>query len=176
MKKNVYKILIVDDDPGLLKLLSLRLASAGYEVETADSALGALAWLSNERPAAVITDLRMDKMDGMALLQELQKKCPGLPVIILTAHGTIPEAVEATRQGALAFLTKPVNKEDLLQQVARAIESSGASVEYEQWQGGIVTRSTRMFDLLAQVRLVAETDSSVLISGASGSGKELIAR
>jgi two-component system response regulator GlrR len=174
--KNVHKILIVDDDPGLLKLLSLRLSSAGYAVETADSALGALACLSNERPAAVITDLRMDKMDGMALLQELQKKCPGLPVIILTAHGTIPEAVEATRQGALAFLTKPVNKEELLLQVARAIESSGASAEYEQWQGGIVTRSTRMFDLLAQVRMVAKTDSSVLINGASGSGKELIAR
>jgi two-component system response regulator GlrR len=176
MKMTAHKILIVDDDPDLLKLLNLRLSSAGYRVETADSALGALACLSNERPSAVITDLRMEKMDGMALLHELHKKCPGLPVIILTAHGTIPEAVQATQNGAFAFLTKPVNKDELLLQVARAIEASGAIVESEDWQGGIVTRSTRMFDLLAQVRLVAKTDSSVLILGASGTGKELIAR
>jgi two-component system response regulator GlrR len=175
VKKNAHKILLVDDDPDLLKLLALRLGSAGYRVETADSALGALACLSNERPSAVITDLRMDKMDGMALLRDLHKKCPGLPVIILTAHGTIPEAVEATRNGAFAFLTKPVNKDELLLQVARAIEASGAIIENEDWQGGIVTRSTRMLDLLAQVRMVAKTDSSVLINGASGTGKELIA-
>lgn len=175
MKKNLHKILIVDDDPDLLKLLNLRLSSAGYQVETADSALGALAWLSNERPAAVITDLRMEKMDGMALLHDLHKKYPGLPVIILTAHGTIPEAVHATQHGAFAFLTKPVNKDELLLQVEHAIESSGARTDSEDWQGGIVTRSTRMLDLLAQVRLIAKTDSSVLINGASGTGKELIA-
>jgi two-component system, NtrC family, response regulator GlrR len=176
VKSAAHKILLVDDDPDLLKLLALRLESAGYRVETADSALAALACLSNERPSAVITDLRMERMDGMALLHDLHKKCPGLPVIILTAHGTIPEAVEATRNGAFAFLTKPVNKDELLLQVERAIEASGAIVENEDWQGGIVTRSTRMFDLLAQVRLVAKTDSSVLVNGASGTGKELIAR
>ncbi|HEY3488248.1 MAG TPA: sigma 54-interacting transcriptional regulator [Gammaproteobacteria bacterium] len=171
-----HKILIVDDDPGLLKLLSLRLSSAGYIVETAGNAMAALACMSHERPAVVITDLRMDGMDGMSLLQELHVKCPGLPVLMLTAHGTIPEAVHATQNGAFAFLTKPVNKDELLSQIGRAIKSSGITTENEDLQTGIVTRSTKMLELLAQVRLVAKTDSSVLITGASGTGKELVAR
>ena len=93
------KILLVDDDPGLLRLLSIRLRAEGYEVEAVDSAHKALATLGPFSPDLVITDLRMDKMDGIGLLKELQRRAPGLRVLIITAHGTIPDAVTATQSG-----------------------------------------------------------------------------
>lgn len=174
---NHKKILLVDDDPGLLRLLSIRLNSAGYDVETADSGTAALARLNAVRPLVVISDLRMDEMDGMTLLNELHRRQPGLPVIILTAHGTIPDAVRATQNGAFGFLTKPIDKDELLAQVDRAVQTAGVEVvSKESWQAEIITRSAKMLDLLAEVKLVAEADSSVLICGASGTGKELIAR
>lgn len=174
---NPKKILLVDDDPGLLKLLSIRLTAAGYEVETADSGAAALACLSAVRPLVVISDLRMDEMDGMTLLNELRRRQSGLPVIILTAHGTIPDAVRATQNGAFGFLTKPIDKDELLAQVERAMQTAGVEVvPKENWRAEIITRSAKMLDLLAEVKLVAEADSSVLICGASGTGKELIAR
>jgi two-component system response regulator GlrR len=173
MAENPQKILLVDDDPGLLRLLCIRLNSAGYAVETADSAPAALARLDTVRPQVVITDLRMDGMDGMQLLEELHAKRPGLPIIVLTAHGTIPDAVRATQNGAFGFLTKPIDKEELLSQVQRAMTASGAL--YDTTQQEIVTRSAIMLDLLSQVRLMAEADSSILIRGASGTGKELVA-
>jgi two-component system response regulator GlrR len=173
MAENPQKILLIDDDPGLLRLLSIRLTSAGYAVETADSALAALARLDTIQPQVIITDLRMEGMDGMQLLSELHAKRPGLPIILLTAHGTIPDAVRATQGGAFGFLTKPVDKEELLSQVKRAMTASGE--RYEGAQEEIVTRSAIMLDLLSQVRLMAEADSSILIRGASGTGKELVA-
>ena len=93
------KILLVDDDPGLLRLLSIRLRAEGYEVEAVESAAKALATLGRFAPDLVITDLRMDKMDGIGLLKELQTRSPGLRVVIVTAHGTIPDAVVATQSG-----------------------------------------------------------------------------
>src|SRR5690606_7057264 len=108
------KILLVDDDPGLLRLLSIRLRSEGYEVEAVESAEMALAVLHRFRPDLVITDLRMDKMDGIGLLKELQTRSPGLRVLIITAHGTIPDAVVATQSGAFGFLTKPIDKDELM--------------------------------------------------------------
>ncbi|WP_289483960.1 response regulator, partial [Enterobacter sp. E105B] len=102
------RLLLVDDDPGLLKLLGLRLTSEGYSVETAASGLEGLRVLGREQIDLVISDLRMDEMDGMQLFSEIQKVQPGLPVIILTAHGSIPDAVAATQQGVFSFLTKPV--------------------------------------------------------------------
>lgn len=108
------RILVVDDDPGLLRLLTIRLRSQKYEVEPADSAAKALLAAARFRPDLVITDLRMAQMDGIALLRELQRRWPSLNVIMLTAHGTIPDAVKATQSGAFAFLTKPVEKEQLL--------------------------------------------------------------
>jgi two-component system response regulator GlrR len=176
MTINTQKILLVDDDPGLLKLLSIRLGAAGYRVETAASGMEALANLATLRPDVVISDLRMDEMDGMALLDEIHRRQSGLPVIILTAHGTIPDAVRATQNGAFGFLTKPVDKDELLAQVERAVQAGGVSGREQDWHAGIITRSAKMHDLLAEVRLVAEADSSVLIIGASGTGKELIAR
>ena len=112
--KRKARILVVDDDPGLLRLLTIRLRAESYEVEAVESASQALAASSRFRPDLVITDLRMDHMDGIGLLKELQNRWPGLKVIILTAHGTIPDAVQATQMGAFGFLTKPVDKQELL--------------------------------------------------------------
>ena len=106
-------LLLVDDDPGLLKLLGMRLASEGYRVDTAESGQQGLRVLAKERIDLVISDLRMDEMDGMQLFSEIQKVQPGMPVIILTAHGSIPDAVSATQQGVFSFLTKPVDKDAL---------------------------------------------------------------
>ena len=119
-------ILLVDDDPDLLKLISLRLTSAGYRVRTADSGETALATIAVERPATVITDLRMPGIDGLQLFEAIHRQHPALPVIILTAHGTIPDAVSATQRGVFGFLTKPFDSQDLLQKVAAALELSGA--------------------------------------------------
>src|SRR6185503_20593155 len=100
------KILFVDDDSDLRRLLALRLGAAGYEVETAESGTTALARLGNFEPDLVITDLRMEGMDGVALFEALRRRSPTLPVVFLTAHGTIPDAVEATKKGVFGYLTK----------------------------------------------------------------------
>ncbi len=175
------EILLVDDDPDLLKLINLRLASAGYRVRTAESGETALAALAIARPGAVITDMRMPGIDGMQLFEAIHRQHPALPVIILTAHGTIPDAVNATQRGVFAFLTKPFDSQEVLQKVAAALRLSGDSVagadgESGEWRDGIITRSSKMEDLLRQARLVAESDASVLIYGDSGTGKELLAR
>ena len=120
-------ILLVDDDPDLLKLISLRLTSAGYRVRTADSGETALATIAVERPAIVVTDLRMPGIDGLQLFHAIHRQHPALPVIILTAHGTIPDAVDATQRGVFGYLTKPFDSQELLKKVAVAIEASAAS-------------------------------------------------
>lgn len=111
--ENPARILLVDDDLSLLKLLSLRLESAGHLVTTAESGAEALIHLQHALPDLVLSDLRMDEMDGLELFEEIQARYPGLPVILLTAHGTIPDAVEATRRGVSGFLTKPIDKQQL---------------------------------------------------------------
>ena len=118
----------------------------------------------------------MDQMDGIGLLKELQSRWPGLKVIILTAHGTIPDAVQATQIGAFGFLTKPVDKQELLDQVQKALKVSGFAHVDEDWRADIITRSQLMEEKLAQAHMVAGTDARVLITGESGTGKELLAR
>jgi two-component system response regulator GlrR len=170
------RILLVDDDPGLLRLLSIRLRAERYDVEAVESASQALAMLPRFRPDLVITDLRMDKMDGIQLLKELQRQRPGLCVLLITAHGTIPDAVEATQSGAFGFLTKPLEKAQLLDYVERAMTFSGLPCSDEDSSAEILTRSPIMEECLQQARRVAATDTRVLITGESGTGKELLAR
>jgi two-component system response regulator GlrR len=175
-------ILLVDDDPDILKLVSMRLNASGYQVHAADSGETALAALAASRSQLVITDLKMDGMDGMALFEAIHNTAPTLPVIILTAHGTIPEAVAATKRGVFGFLPKPFDNQDLLEQVAQALKlSAGISVTEtasadSDWRKDIVAASAAMEDVLSRARLVAQSDASVFIYGASGTGKELLAR
>ncbi len=175
MRRNTANILLVDDDPNLSKLLSLRLASAGHRVETASSGKKALTTLVSQCFDIVITDLRMDGMDGIQLLEEINRQWPSLPVVVITAHGSIPDAVNATQRGAMDFLTKPVDKADLLAHVDRALETTSTHKQ-ESWADQIITRSNSMHALLAEAKLVADSESSILICGESGTGKELLAR
>ncbi|MEL2242234.1 two-component system response regulator GlrR [Leclercia adecarboxylata] len=168
-------LLLVDDDPGLLKLLGMRLVSEGYSVVTAESGQEGLKVLGREKVDLVISDLRMDEMDGMQLFTEIQKLQPGMPVIILTAHGSIPDAVAATQQGVFSFLTKPVDKDALYKAIDDALEHAAPSGD-ETWRETIVTRSPIMLRLLEQARMVAQSDVSVLINGQSGTGKEILAQ
>lgn len=169
------RLLLVDDDPGLLKLLGMRLTSEGYTVLTAESGAEGLRLLGREKIDLVISDLRMDEMDGMALFAEVQKVQPGMPVIILTAHGSIPDAVAATQQGVFSFLTKPVDKDALYKAIDDALEHT-VSAGDDMWRDTIVTRSLGMLRLLDQARMVAQSDVSVLINGQSGTGKEILAQ
>ncbi|HEY4341147.1 MAG TPA: sigma 54-interacting transcriptional regulator [Steroidobacteraceae bacterium] len=174
--KRKARILVVDDDPGLLRLLTIRLRAESYDVEAVEGGPQAVAAASRFRPDLVITDLRMEPMDGIALLKELQNRWPGLKVIMLTAHGTIPDAVQATQMGAFGFLTKPVDKQELLDQVQKALRISGFGSSDEDWRAEIVTRSSVMEEKLSQAHMVAGTDARVMITGESGTGKELLAR
>lgn len=181
MSKGKRRILLVDDDADLLRLLSLRLSAAGYELLPVRSGIEALAQLIIFQPHLVLTDLRMDGMDGLTLFDAIHEENPSLPVIILTAHGTIPDAVTATRKGAYCFLTKPFDGKELLDHIAKALKLAGsahadAGPNDADWRREIVTRSPVMEEVLAQARLIAQTDSSVLLLGAHGTGKELIAR
>lgn len=174
-------ILVVDDDQDILKLISMRLNAAGYITAAATNGEQALAQISLKRPDLIVSDLRMPAMDGMDLLDAVHKIHPTLPMIILTAHGSIPDAVRATQHGAYSFLTKPFDSQELLKLVASALELSGSGSindlnTDEAWSAEILTRSPKMESLLGQAKLVANTDASVFIHGESGSGKELLAR
>ncbi|KAJ9432181.1 MULTISPECIES: two-component system response regulator GlrR [Enterobacterales] len=173
--KQAARLLLVDDDPGLLKLLGMRLSSEGYQVATAASGPEALRHLQKEKVDLVISDLRMDEMDGLALFGEVQKRHAGLPVIILTAHGSIPEAVSATQQGVFSFLTKPVDRDALYKAIDEAL-AQRAPISDDGWREAIVTRNPQMLRLLEQSHMVAQSDVSVLINGQSGTGKEVLAQ
>jgi two-component system response regulator GlrR len=170
------RVILVDDDPGLLRLLTLRLKSEGYDVAAAESAAQALTAVPRFQPDVVVTDLRMADVDGIGLLRELQRRFPALPVLLMTAHGTIPDAVEATKSGAFAFLTKPVDKDQLLEQLQKALRVSGFARAHEDWREGIITRNPIMEDRLSKALQAASTSAPVLISGQPGTGKEPLAR
>ena len=155
-----------------MRLLSIRLRAEDYEVEAVESAHKALAVLHRFRPDLVITDLKMDKMDGIGLLKELQTKSPGLRVVIITAHGTIPDAVTATQSGAFGFLTKPIDKDELMETVVRAMKVSGSAAEVDDdWASEIITRNQKLKEILAQAKMEAATDARVLFTGQSVTGR-----
>ena len=175
------RVLLVDDDPDLLRVLTIRMRRAGFNVATAESGRKALMQLTHFSPHVVVTDMRMEGMDGLELLDAIHEIDATMPVVMLTAHGTIPDAVKATQQGVFSYLTKPFDKEELLEVVKRAASihaDPGESGEDDDssWCQEIVTRSSSMRALLREARLVSQSDSSVLLRGESGTGKELLAR
>ncbi|HUJ78977.1 MAG TPA: sigma 54-interacting transcriptional regulator [Nitrospiria bacterium] len=177
-----HTILIVDDDTDLLRLLTMRLSSAGYRVTSAESAEKALVQLAVIIPDVVITDLRMTGMDGMRLFETIHQAHPALPVIIMTAHGSIPHAVKAMEHGVFNYLTKPLDGKVLISLVQKALQVSAhrpRSDSGEQdlaWRKELITRSPLMEEVLHQARLIAASETSVFIHGETGTGKELLAR
>jgi two-component system response regulator GlrR len=173
-------VLLVDDDPDLLRLLTIRLNAGNYRVTAVASAEAALARLAATLPDVVISDVCLPGRDGLALFDEVRRQHAALPVILLTAHGSIPDAVEATARGAFAYLTKPYDGKVLLDKVAEAVSltsvSDAPTPPDEHWRAALISRSPRMAELLAEARLVAASEASILIRGASGTGKELLAR
>ncbi|MDQ2779924.1 MAG: sigma 54-interacting transcriptional regulator [Pseudomonadota bacterium] len=174
------QVLVVDDDIDMLRLLAMRLNSAGYRVSSAESAEAALAQIELSRPQVVISDVQLPGADGLALFDRIRSAHPALPVILLTAHGTIPDAVEATSRGVFTYLTKPFDGKLLLEQVAKALALAAPAADDTRapaaWRSAIVSHSARMNELLSEALLVARSDVSVLIRGESGSGKELLAQ
>lgn len=183
-------VLLVDDDDALLTLMSIRLRRHDFTVVTATSGKSALAQLTKQLPHVMVTDLQMQGMDGMALYDHVKNRFPLLPVIMLTAHGTIPDAVLATKEGVFAFLTKPFDGDTLISHIQDAITISvGASINEvsinkdsskkasgEVWRADILTRSDVMEKLLADTKMVAQSDVSVLVQCDSGTGKELLTK
>jgi len=173
-------LLVVDDDADMLRLLTIRLTAAGYRVSAVTSAEAAMTQLHIERPQLVLSDVRLPGRDGLALFDDIRAQHPSLPVILLTAHGTIPDAVEATERGVFSYLTKPFDGKSLLDKIAQALSLSAPAHSAKQgspeaWQDQIISRSSRMAEVLAEARMVAQSDASVLLRGESGTGKELLA-
>jgi two-component system response regulator GlrR len=174
-------LLVVDDDADMLRLLTIRLTAAGYRVTAVTSAEAALTQLQLERPQLVLSDVRLPGKDGLALFDDIRRQHPSLPVILLTAHGTIPDAVQATERGVFTYLTKPFDGKALLDKIAQALALSAPASPAQRgspqaWQTQIISRSSRMAEALAEAQMVAQSDASVLLRGESGTGKELLAQ
>jgi two-component system response regulator GlrR len=178
-------LLIVDDDRNLLELMKMRLESSGYTVTAAPDEDEANKAVREKSYDLAILDLQLVRQDGISLMEEIHRISPGMPVIILTAHGSIESAVDAMKRGAYTYLTKPFDARELILHVVRALENSRLSTEVIRLKGllaerydlhQIVTRSSAMQTVLEAVGRIAATDSTVYVRGESGTGKELIAR
>ncbi len=178
-------VLLVDDDLEMCELLTLRISSRGYRVLAEHNVHGALRAIAAEPIDAVLLDLRLGDEDGISVLDSVRKRVPDLPVIILTAHGSIETAVSAMRRGAFGFVTKPFNAPDLLQQLAHAVESVRLRREVAGLRRAvgvpgpdahIVGASAQIEQVRELIARLAPTDATVLILGESGTGKELVAR
>ena len=179
------KILVVDDDNSLLELIKIRLESANYEVLTAVEEKEAIEAVKKQVFDLSVVDLQLAQMDGISLMEEFHSILPEMPVIILTAYGSIESAVKAMKRGAYSYLTKPFDTRDMLLQIERALENRRLTSEVKRLQGllgerydfaNIVAKSEKMQRVLEMVSQIAKTESTVYIQGESGTGKELIAK
>jgi two-component system response regulator GlrR len=179
------KILVVDDDPNIVEVIKMRLESEGYEVSTALSAQEALNEAQNDIFNLAITDLKMADMNGIMLMEELLLIDPEMPVIILTAHGTIENAVEAIQKGAYSYITKPFDPKELTLQIRNALDKQKLTHKIKSLQSiiqdkysfdNIIGKSAAMKRVFEQIAQIAKTESTVHIYGESGTGKELVAR
>ena len=182
---NRGKILIVDDDASIRKVIGFILEESGYTVRSEQSGADALRTIESDRPDLVLTDIKMPGMDGIALLKEIKTLDGSIPVIILTAFGTVETAVEAMKIGATDYLTKPISRDELTLTVEKTLrmqhlENENASLKQSLQErfnfANILGLSPAMQNVFDAVRKVAGTDASVLITGESGTGKELIAK
>ena len=178
-------ILIVDDEKNYLVVLSAFLSGEGYETVTADTPEGALEILETTDLDLVLTDMKMPSMDGIELLRRIKSKNPDLPVVMMTAYGTVEKAVEAMQLGAFNFILKPFQNETLNQIIRNAVNTYRILKEnrrlVEALEGryrfdNIIGKSKSMLDVFDIIQKVAHTKATVLITGESGSGKELIAK
>lgn len=182
-KASPYRIAVVEDDPALLELLQEELTSHGYQVAACDSAEALLAQLADLTPDLVISDIRLPGIDGMALLQRLRQQPKPPALLLITAFGTVRQAVAALKQGADDFLTKPLDLEHLLLSVERLLAHKALQQEVQQYRqssqqgpGGMIGQSRAMRRLYQQTERIAKAQGAVLILGESGSGKELVAQ
>lgn len=182
---SLEKILVVDDDSNLLEVIKMRLESAKYEVTTSVREDKAIEAVKEQVFDMAIVDLQLADMDGISLMQEIKMINPEMPVLILTAYGSIESAVEAIQKGAYSYLTKPFDPRELLLQVEKALENRRLASEMKQLKEmvserfdftNIVAKSKKMQTLLEQISIIAKTDSTVYLYGESGTGKELIAK
>jgi len=179
------RILVVDDDPSLLTLLKMRLHSMGFAVTACGTGEDALNRAKEDPYDFAILDLRLPDVDGLDLMEELHQHQTQLPVLILTAHGCIPNAVQAMKKGANGYLTKPFDDKELQESIDKALTTKRMGQEIHRLQllvnelyglDNVVARSPKMQAVLRQVACVAKTDTTICISGETGTGKEIIAR
>ncbi len=170
------RLLVVDDDQDMLNLLANWLGNAGYTVTSALCGTDALGQIEICKPDLVITDLFMDGMDGMTLLTEIHSRNPLIPVIMLSGQAQIPDAVKATHLGTAAFLTKPVEKSELLAEVARHARTERNGATSSGFGSELIYRSSVMSELLDQAEMLAGGDITVFINGETGTGKEVLAK
>ncbi len=175
------KILIVDDEVNMRLVLKAMLTKEGYEVESAADGLEALALLKRHDVTACVTDLKMPKLDGMGLLSRMAEEYPAVPVILITAHGTVATAVDALKKGAFDYITKPFDQEELKRVIGKAVKTRVLSEEEIQLAPAEIDRSeivgsgAQMAKIFEIIRKVAPTTTTILITGETGTGKELVA-
>lgn len=167
------QVLVVDDEQQMLMAIDETLKRKGYDITTASNGMQALGKLKQNFYQAVITDVRMPKLDGMKLLMEVKKRAPGTPVILLTAHGTVTDAVRALKKGAFDYLMKPFSADQLEDILRKATEASGSENGHPE---RIVTRDVQMKQVLSLAEQAAKSDATVLVEAESGTGKELLSR